>query len=56
MKNLLSYGGASLLITAFLDPVVCSGLGKPIPWIRDLLMAAAGIACIYILVRFRKEL
>jgi hypothetical protein len=35
MKKLLSYGGAALLTSAFLDPLVSSGLGKPTPWLRD---------------------
>jgi hypothetical protein len=56
MKKLLSNGGALLLIAAFLDPVICSGLGKPVPWMRDVPMAAAGIACLYNLVKFRKSL
>jgi len=38
MKTLLSYGGAVLITTALLDPMIASGLGKPIPWLRDTLM------------------
>lgn len=55
MKGLLSYSGAALITAALLDPVLSSGLGKPIPWLRDLLMVAGGIACLYILVKFRKN-
>ena len=56
MKKLLSYGGATLLTAAMLDPMICSGLGKPIPWLRDVLMAAGGIACLFVMVKFRKKL
>ena len=56
MKKLLSWGGASLLTGALLDPLITSGLGSPVPWGRDLLMGGAGILCIYLLVKFRREL
>jgi len=56
MKKLLSWGGAGLLTSAFLDPVIYSCLGKPIPWGRDILMGVAGIVCIYLLVKFRHDL
>ena len=45
MKKLLSYGGAALITAALLDPIICSGLGKPLPWLRDILMGAGGVAC-----------
>ena len=53
MKKLLSWGGVGLLTTALLDPVIYSSLEKPIPWVRDILMAAGGVACFYLLVKFR---
>jgi len=53
MKKLLSWGGVGLLTTALLDPVMYSMLEKPIPWVRDLLMAAGGAGCLYMLVKFR---
>ncbi len=56
MKKLLSWGGASLVVAALLDPLLSSGLGKPVPWFRDLLMGAGGAACLYLLVKYRKEL
>jgi hypothetical protein len=56
MKKLLSYGGAGLLTSAFLDPVIASGLDKPIPWLRDIVLGGAGMACLYLLIRYRKEL
>jgi hypothetical protein len=55
MKKLLSWGAVGLLTSAFFDPMIYSGLGKPIPWIRDLLMAAGGIFCFYLLVKFRDQ-
>ncbi len=56
MKRLLSYGGVSLLVSAFLDPLISSGLDRPVPWLRDLLMGAGGAVCLYLLVKYRKEL
>ncbi|WP_298266414.1 hypothetical protein [Geobacter sp.] len=56
MKKLLSWGAVGLLTTALLDPLVYSMLEKPIPWLRDILMAAGGVGCFYLLIRFRNEL
>jgi hypothetical protein len=56
MKKLLSWGAVGLLTTAFLDPLVYSMLDKPIPWVRDLLMGVGGVACFYILIKYRNEL
>lgn len=56
MKQLLSWGGSGLLIAALLDPLVYWGLDKPVPWLRDLAMAAVGILCIYLLIKYRKQL
>ena len=56
MKKLLSYGGAALITAALLDPVFYSGLGKPIPWLRDIVMGAGGVACLYLLVKYRRQL
>lgn len=56
IKKLLTFGAVVLLCTAILDPLWASGLGRPIPWFRDIVMAVVGVACFYLLVRFRKEL
>lgn len=56
MKKLLSFGGVSLITTALLDPMIQAGIGQPVPWGRDLLMAAGGALCVYLLVRFRRDL
>jgi hypothetical protein len=56
MKKLLSWGGVGLLTSALLDPVIYATLEKPIPWGRDLLMGAAGVLCIYLLVKYRDSL
>jgi len=56
MKQLLSYGGAALLIGAFLDCIWQTGLGKPAPWLRDGILAGVGIACWFVAVKFRKQL
>jgi hypothetical protein len=56
VKKLLSWGGVTLLTSAFLDPMIQSGLGNEVPWGRDVAMACAGCACLFLLVRFRNEL
>jgi hypothetical protein len=56
MKKLLSWGGVGLLTSALLDPVIYASLQQPIPWWRDLLMGAAGLFCIYLLVKYRDDL
>jgi hypothetical protein len=56
VKKLLSWGAVGLLTTAMLDPLVYSMLEKPIPWIRDVLMGLAGVACLYFLIKYRNEL
>ena len=56
MKKLLTWGGVGLLTSAMLDPVIYATLEQPIPWGRDVLMAAGGIVCFYLLVKFRKQL
>jgi len=56
MKMLLNLGAVSFLCTAFLDPLWTAGIGLPIHWFRDTAMAAAGVACLYLLVRFRNSL
>jgi hypothetical protein len=56
MKKFLSFAAVSLLTSAFLDPLIESGLDKPIPWLMDIGMALAGMACLYILVKYRHDL
>jgi len=53
MKKLLSWGAVGLLTTALLDPLIYSMLDKPVPWLRDLLMASGGGVCFYLLVKYR---
>lgn len=55
MKKILTWGAVGLLSTAMLDPLYYSMLEKPIPWLRDVLMAAAGAGCFYLLIKFRRE-
>ncbi len=55
MKKMLTWGAVGLLTTAFLDPVIYSMLGLPIPWTRDLLMLAGGAGCFWLLIRFRDD-
>ena len=56
MKKLLTWGAVGLLTTAILDPIIYSMLALPIPWVRDLLMGAAGVGSFYLLIKFRNEL
>lgn len=56
MKKLLTWTAVGLLTTALLDPLMYSMLERPVPWLRDLLMLAGGVGCLYLLVRFRRDL
>lgn len=56
MKKILTWGAVGLLSTAMLDPLYYSMLEEPIPWLRDLFLAAGGMVCFYLLVKFRREL
>jgi hypothetical protein len=51
VKKLLSWGGVSLLTGALLDPVIYAGLGSPVPWGREIIMAGAGILCLYLPIK-----
>ncbi|WP_305046948.1 hypothetical protein [Geoalkalibacter sp.] len=53
MRVLLTWGAVGFLMAALLDPLWAWGLGRPIPWSRDLLLALGGILCFYARVRFR---
>jgi len=55
MKKLLSWGGVGLVTSAVLDPLIYSMLDLPIPWLRDLLMLAGGIGCLYLLFKYRRD-
>jgi hypothetical protein len=56
MKLLLNFFAVILLNGAFLYPLCYIGIGKPVAWWLVLLMALGGVGCIYLMVRFRKEL
>jgi hypothetical protein len=53
MKKLLTFGAVACITTALLDPLVYSAMDRPVPWLRDVILAVAGIACLYALVKFR---
>lgn len=55
MKKLFSFAAVGLLTSALLDPLMYAMLDQPIPWMRDILMALAGVACFYILITCRNE-
>ena len=56
LKKLLTWGAVGLITTALLDPLLYSMLDKPIPWLRDLFMVAGGVACFYVLIKYRDDL
>ena len=56
MKTLLNFFAVLLLTGAFLYPLFIAGIGGPVAWWLVALMAAGGIGCIYLLVRYRKIL
>ncbi|HOP41534.1 MAG TPA: hypothetical protein PLI53_10880 [Geobacteraceae bacterium] len=56
IKQLLTFGTVTLLCAALLDPLWASGLGRPIPWFRDIFMGAAGLVCYYLRIKYRKVL
>ncbi len=56
LKKLLTWLSVGLLTTALLDPIIYSMLEQPIPWPRDLAMAAAGCCGLYLLYKYRNDL
>ncbi len=56
MKTLLNFFAVLFLNGAFLYPLFYSGTGRPVKWWLVALLATAGIGCIFLLVRFRKQL
>lgn len=55
MKKLLNWGAVGLITSALLDPLIYWMLEKPVPWVRDILMLAAGIGCFYLLIKYGRE-
>lgn len=53
MRKLLILGAVGFSMAAILDPLWRSGLGEPVAWGRDLLLALGGGLCFYALIRFR---
>ncbi|HEX2767698.1 MAG TPA: hypothetical protein VHN12_00295 [Geobacteraceae bacterium] len=56
MRLLLNFFAVLLLNGAFLYPLYYGGTGRPVAWWLVILMTGGGIACIYILFRYRKQL
>lgn len=56
VKKLLSYGGAALITAALLDLMFQAGAGRHVAWFRDLFMGGGGVACLYLLLKYRKQL
>jgi hypothetical protein len=56
VKTLLSLLAVGLLMGTFLYPLFFLGVGKGVSWWLVAAMAVGGNVCMYLLVRFRKEL
>jgi hypothetical protein len=56
MKMALNFFAIILLNGAFLYPLFYIGTGRHVSWWLVILMSLGGVACIYLLFRFRKEL
>jgi hypothetical protein len=55
MKKMLMFGAVGCITTAILDPLLYSSMNWPIPWFRDAVLAVAGVACFYFLLKFRDD-
>jgi hypothetical protein len=51
MKKFLSLAASTLITASFLDALYFSGIGRPVHWARDTIMAVAGVACYFLLIR-----
>ena len=56
MKLLLNFLAVLLLNGAFLYPLFYGGIGRPVVWWLVILMAVSGVGCIWLKVKFRKQL
>ncbi|ANA39467.1 MULTISPECIES: hypothetical protein [Geobacter] len=56
MRTLLVFLAVTLLNGAFLYPLLYLGLGRGVSWWLVAAMAAVGVFCMYLLVRYRKGL
>lgn len=56
MKTILTLLAVTLLNGAFLYPLFMGGVGRPVYWWLVALMAVIGVGCMYLLVRFRRQL
>ena len=56
MKKLLTWGAVGLITSGLLEPLVYSMIDQPVPWLRDMVMVAAGGGCFWLLVKYRDYL
>ncbi len=56
MKKFLSLASSILVTTSFLDALYFTEIGRPVHWVRDAILAAAGVTCYALLVRSWKKL
>jgi hypothetical protein len=56
MKSALTLLTVSLLTATFLYPLFLSGIGKPVSWPLEILLAVGGVLGFWLLIKFRKEL
>jgi len=57
IKNLLIWGAVGLLTTVLLYPLLYFMHNQPLPWFREMFMAAGGLICfyLYLYIKFRNE-
>ena len=56
MKTLLTLAAVTMLNCACLYPFLYLGTGRRVSWMLVAALAAGGIGCMYLLVRYRREL
>jgi hypothetical protein len=57
MRKLLIWGAVGMLTAVLLYPLLYFMHNQPIPWIREMLMAASGLTCfyLYLCIKTRNE-
>jgi hypothetical protein len=56
MKGALQFLSIVLLTWSFLYPLLFGGLGRHVAWGWVACMALGGVVCLYLLVKYRRQL
>lgn len=56
MKALLSFLAVTLLNSVFLYPLFYLSVGRKVSWLLIVAMGVGGILCLYLRVKYRKQL